>query len=138
MIRSATILGLLVGTLMAVFVFAIKYDVQDLEAEYEALNRSIERDRQAIHVLKAEWSYLNEPQRLRELAKLHLGASNLTSEQMGRLQLIPMRATEDVEPDHNSSDNIATIETVRSEASIGRMAAIEAALQELRAAEGSP
>ena len=121
MIRGATVLGLVVGTLLAVFVFAIKYDVQDLEAEYQALNRNIEREQQAIHVLKAEWSYLNEPKRLRELAQQYLGSSDLTYTQMGPLQLIPMRDRSVVE----STDDPP-----------GGMTAIEAALRELRKQEG--
>jgi hypothetical protein len=134
MIRGATISGLVVGTVLAVIVFAIKYDVQDLEAEYQSLNRQIERDRQAIHVLKAEWSYLNEPKRLRELARLHLGASNLTAEQMGKLNLIPMRYdgpldgyNQPGEPGLGQGNDPPGLLNITD-----RMAAIEAVLQELR------
>lgn len=126
MIRGATIMGLLVGTLLAVFVFAIKYDVQDLESEYNTLNRSIEREHQAIHVLKAEWSYLNEPERLRDLAEMYLGHSDVTYLQMGKINFIPMRSTPELE--------IAQFESQPESVGDppGTMASIEATLRELR------
>ncbi len=112
MIRSATFGGLVVGGLMAVFVFAVKYEVQDLETDFNALNRSIERERQAIHVLLAEWSHLNEPARIRDLARQHLGLDGLTAGQVGEISQIPMRANPVQEPPD-------------------RLAAIQAAVQEL-------
>ncbi len=91
MIRSATFVGLLIGSVLAVIVFGVKYEVQDLEAEYIELNRGIERERQSIHVLLAEWSHLNEPARLRNLAMRYLGAGGLSAANMGDLNDIPLR-----------------------------------------------
>lgn len=114
MIRSATFGGLVVGSLLAVFVFAVKYEVQDLEAELGALNRGIEQERQSIHVLLAEWSYLNEPARIRKLARQYLGLEGMSVGQVGDLSQIPMRADPVQEPPD-------------------RLAAIQAAVQELMA-----
>ncbi len=117
MIRSATFGGLVVGGLLAVFVFAVKYEVQDLEAEFSALNRGIEHERQSIHVLLAEWSHLNEPARIRKLARKHLGLEGMSVSQMGDLSQIPMRVDPVQEP-------------------TGRLAAIQAAVRELVASDG--
>ncbi len=72
MIRPSTfaIVVLALGT--GVFLFLIKYQVQDLEQQLTGFNRDIAADREAIHVLKAEWSHLNEPTRLRALTERHL------------------------------------------------------------------
>jgi cell division protein FtsL len=91
MIKSATLLGFLLGGVMAVCVFIVKYEVQDLEAEYTELNQSIAEERQSIHVLLAEWSHLNEPARLRDLARQHLNLGAITARQMGGLSNIPRR-----------------------------------------------
>ena len=91
MIRSATLLGFLIGGVMAICVFVVKYEVQDLESEFARLNTSIADERQSIHVLLAEWSYLNEPARLRELARQHLNLGAVTARQMGGLNAIPRR-----------------------------------------------
>lgn len=77
MIRGATLISMALGALIAVFVFTLKYEVQDLESEYARLNRAIDKERQAIHVLTAEWSHLNEPSRLRALAEAQLGLETI-------------------------------------------------------------
>ena len=91
MLRFATLISLATGALLAVFVFAIKYEVQDLEHEFQRLSRSIERERQAIHVLTAEWSHLNEPARLRTLARSQLGLDQIGVDRLGELESLPLR-----------------------------------------------
>mgnify|MGYP006119665861 CR=1 FL=1 len=73
MIRPAMILITLLTSSLGLTLFVVKYQVQDLEGALLEYNRKITEDREAIHVLKAEWSHLNQPSRLRELAKRYLG-----------------------------------------------------------------
>lgn len=49
--------------------FIMKNRVQDLEKELNRINRDISEDIKTIHILKAEWSHLNNPERLRSLAQ---------------------------------------------------------------------
>ncbi len=49
--------------------FSIAFAVEDLEAELSAINRQIEQEREALHVLQAEWTYLNRPDRIEDLAQ---------------------------------------------------------------------
>ena len=83
MIRPATILIVLLAASLSVTLFVVKYQVQDLEEELVGLNRAITEDQQAIHVLKAEWSHLNEPTRLKDLAERYLGLIAVESGQVG-------------------------------------------------------
>ena len=53
--------------------FQIKFAVQELEHQLGQTNRDIQRAQDQIRVLKAEWSYLNEPGRLSDLNRRHLG-----------------------------------------------------------------
>ena len=90
MIRPAMVLIILLAASLSLTLFVVKYQVQDLEEELVGLNRSITEDRQAIHVLKAEWSHLNEPKRLKSLAERYLGLSAIQSEQVGTAkELLP-------------------------------------------------
>ncbi len=82
--------SLLAAGLIAVLV-SVKYRVLDLEDELVRLNQEIAIDRQAIHVLKAEWSHLNDPERLGALARRYLGLGPVLPEQMGTLASLPMR-----------------------------------------------
>ena len=52
--------------------FNVTFKVEKLEAELGELNRQILADQQSIHILKAEWSYLDRPERLELLIKDHL------------------------------------------------------------------
>ncbi len=120
MIKSATFFGFLLGGFLTVFVFVVKYEVQDLEAEFNQLNRNIVQERQSIHVLMAEWSHLNEPARLRELAREYLNLGSVRAHQMGGLNNIPRRPEAGDEPVPTETD---------------RMALIQAAIQEMSGAE---
>jgi cell division protein FtsL len=83
MIRPAMMLIVLLALSLGVTLFVVKYQVQDLENQLVGVNREISDDRQAIHVLKAEWSHLNEPVRLRRLAERHLGLEAVKARQFG-------------------------------------------------------
>ena len=85
MMRRTTVLFLFLAAALSLALFSLKYQVQDLEDEFVALNRSISAERRAMHVLEAEWSYLNDPQRLGALAARHLGLRPVDSEQLGTL-----------------------------------------------------
>ncbi len=83
MIRPATILIVLLAASLSLTLFVVKYQVQDFEGELVEYNRALTDDRQAIHVLKAEWSYLNQPARLRNLAERYLGFAAIETRQVG-------------------------------------------------------
>lgn len=52
--------------------FNVTFKVEKLEAELDDLNRQILDDQQSIHILKAEWSYLDRPERLETLVDSYL------------------------------------------------------------------
>jgi len=89
MIRHTTLLILLLAGAFSLVMFSVKYEVQDLELELSQLNRSIIADQQAIHVLKAEWSHINNPQRLRSLARRYLGLKPVETERVGIVSGLP-------------------------------------------------
>lgn len=80
--RHTTFLFLLIAGAISVALFSVKYQVQDLEEELGSLNRSITLERQSIHVLNAEWSHLNNPERLKNSARWHLGMQPIAPAQM--------------------------------------------------------
>ncbi len=98
MIRYSTLVFLLMAGVVALALFSVKCQVQDLEKELTQLNRSTIEDREAIRVLKAEWSHLNNFARLRALAGRHLGMKPLDPGQMGTLDDLPDRTTRPAGP----------------------------------------
>jgi len=83
MIRPAMLLIFLLAVSLSLTLFVVKYEVQDLEGELVGYNRTISEDRQALHVLKAEWSYLNQPARLKALSERYLGLGGIETRQVG-------------------------------------------------------
>ena len=53
--------------------FLLKHKVQELEHQLVAKRVEIARDQGAIRVLEAEWTYLNNPERLRRQSEEYLG-----------------------------------------------------------------
>lgn len=85
MIRPATVTWLALATLIVVGLFHVKHQVQTLEDEIGRVNRQIAGEREAIHVLKAEWGYINQPQRLESLSSRHLELQPLKPNQIVNL-----------------------------------------------------
>src|SRR5258707_11806900 len=71
--------------------FQIKFAVQELEHQLGQTNRDISRAQEQVRVLKAEWSYLNEPGRLSDLNRRHLGLAPVSAKQMEDMAALPQR-----------------------------------------------
>lgn len=69
--------------------FVMKNQVQDLESELASINRNIQEDVKTIHILKAEWSHLNNPARLRQLATKHISLNSIQAEQIINYSTLP-------------------------------------------------
>lgn len=74
---------------VGVGMFVLKNQVQSLEGELNRINTSIQEDVKSIHVLKAEWSHLNSPQRLRNLASKHIYLNPARAEQIINYSELP-------------------------------------------------
>jgi cell division protein FtsL len=97
--------------LAAADVYKIKYE-STLEAERVAkLRAELRREQDLIALLRAEWSKLDRPDRMQELAKRHLALKPLDTRQYDALDRLPERPIELVPP--GTADPIgAVIETM--------------------------
>ena len=64
----------------AVWAYQQNYATQDALKELDRLNASIAVERERLSILRAEWAYLNRPDRLSELVAMNFD----------RLRLLPM------------------------------------------------
>ena len=69
----------------------LKNQVQELERELSNLNENIKSDTKNIQVLKAQWSQLNNPTRLRKLASNHIALNNVKAEQIINYSALPFK-----------------------------------------------
>ena len=97
--------------LAAADVYKIKYE-STLEAERVAkLRAELRREQDLIASLRAEWSKLDRPDRLQELAQRHLPLKSLDIRQYDALDKLPEKPVELVPP--GTADPIgAVIETL--------------------------
>ncbi len=98
MLRLGTLFWIALTVAAGYATIEFKYDVQALERELIQLDGKILRHQEAIHVLKAEWAYLNEPARLERLSRSYLDLSPVRGSQILDLASLPGRATGEAEP----------------------------------------
>ena len=72
-----------IAVMAGVSMFLLKYHVLDQEKELGKLRRQIMTDRRELHLLKADWAVLTDPQHLRELIR-ETGLKPLQAKQIVR------------------------------------------------------
>ena len=99
MIRKLNILLMLTSAIAFVAVYGLKYSVEEVAKNKQALERQIEHQQADLSLLKADWSYLNQPGYLQPIIMRHIDQLNLQplkQAQFGSLTDIPLRP---VQPD---------------------------------------
>ena len=89
---NLTLIAVMIG--VAAVVYGMKYEAETVAEKVRALKREVDREREAVALLKAEWSMLNQPARLQELVARHndhMGLAPLDPVQIGSLAEIPWR-----------------------------------------------
>lgn len=88
MIRPGALVWIGATVIVAIAMFLIVYRVKGLETELASLNQEALAHEEAIHVLKAEWGFLNRPERLAELAERYLALEPVSAAQLTAAKLL--------------------------------------------------
>ncbi|HVW92379.1 MAG TPA: hypothetical protein VHB74_07205 [Devosia sp.] len=112
MIRKLNIILMLTSSIAFVAVYGLKYSVEDVAKQKQALERQIEKQKGQLSLLEADWSYLNQPGYIQPIIDRHLDQLKLqpiAQSQFGSLEDIPMRP---VQPDTQAmTDLIKSLES---------------------------
>jgi hypothetical protein len=73
------------------YAYSIKYETLYHAEQVAKLRAKVQRERDAIAVLRAEWQLLNRPDRLQAAADRHLDLQPLNIKQLARLSDLPNR-----------------------------------------------
>ena len=92
MTRMLTAFGLMLTAAASIGLYQVKYQVQDMERNLAAMKRQIVHDHAEMQVLDAEWSFLNQPERLQDLSRRYLALAPIRSSQMASIESLPPRA----------------------------------------------
>lgn len=91
--RRSNVFLLTFAVLLGVVNYMVKQHVLSKEKECKTTQAEIKRLNESIHILTAEWSYLNEPSRLQKLVESHLKAAPVRGVQLVSLNKLPGRLT---------------------------------------------
>jgi len=75
--RPVTFWTAFLAVLLAFGLYSLAHDVQRLQRQTGEVRRQIAQESQALQTLKAEWSYLNRPDRLQALVAANQAALGL-------------------------------------------------------------
>ncbi len=93
--RFTTLIAAIVVVGLGYWAYHQTIQTQMTDREVSRLERQIAHERERLGILRAEWAYLNRPDRLRELARFNfdrLGLLPLASNQFGDVAQIPFPA----------------------------------------------
>jgi len=104
---------------LAFWAYHESYKTQKSLKTAAELQRQIGKQGEALAILRAEWAYLNRPNRLRELAEMNfdrLGLLPLTSDRFGRIDQVAFPIAQHL-PITSPVDVSGLLDAPRSEAS---------------------
>jgi len=87
--------GVAVAIAAAAALYQVKHQAVEAAEGVARLRAEIQRERDSIAVLKAEWSHLDQPARLKALAERHLEIRPVDMQQILRVEDVPLRQAED-------------------------------------------
>jgi cell division protein FtsL len=90
MIRVFSIVLVVAVIALSIGLYDIKYRAEAAEKRAAQIERDIASEQEGIRVLRAEWSYLNQPERIQELAKRYTGLEPMKASQIGSFADVPM------------------------------------------------
>ncbi len=90
MIRFLNVLSVVLVIAVSIGLYNLKYKVEARERERASLVQETVNERDAIRILRAEWSYLTQPERLQSLADRHLDLVPLKASQIATFDDLPM------------------------------------------------
>ena len=82
MIRLASLFWLALVCATGFATFKVKYAVQDFEEELNRVRKQTVVEHQEIHLLRAEWTTLNQPERLADLNRRYLSLAAIAPKQL--------------------------------------------------------
>ena len=121
MIRIVHLVVVCAFVAAAIWVYKIKFDATVQAERVAVIRNEIKRERDSIASLRAQWSKLDSPARVQELASRHLALKPLELTQYDTVEKLPERPIQVVPPERE--DPIASIiENTDSEPPTGSIA----------------
>jgi len=109
MMQRGTIVWMLLAIAAGIGLFLLKYEVAEMEDRLAEINRRTLVNLESVHVLKAEWSYLNRPERLETLGRDLLSLEPVKPQQTLDIADIPLRPLPEIVTEIDNSPAAAPL-----------------------------
>lgn len=109
MMQRGTIFWMLLAVAAGIGLFLLKYEVAEMEDRLAEVNRRTLVNLETVHVLKAEWSYLNRPGRLETLGRDLLSLEPVKPQQTLDIADIPLRPLPEIITEIDNSPAAASL-----------------------------
>ena len=107
--RRPTLFFMIITTGVGLGLFHLKYQVMNLEKDHARIRKNIRDTKDTIHVLKAEWTHLNDPKRLQRLCEQYLQIAPIRGSQLVSLTRVTGGGTDgDPGYDQGALDQLVT------------------------------
>jgi cell division protein FtsL len=104
MIRLSIVVWIMVVACSAFGLYSVKFKVQTLRTQIAEASQQLERERESMNVVAAEWAYLNRPDRIQKLAATYLNTKEVTVQQVAEIAAIPFPQVQEAKADTGYSD----------------------------------
>ena len=115
--RALYFWAFVVAVMLIYGLYTMKYEVQRLEARLQSLNEQLAFEREAMRVLRAEWSFLNDPERIEKLAARHLDLAPVSVHRISAMARLPLK---ELAAGNDASGRAARIPVAKPSASLAR------------------
>jgi cell division protein FtsL len=87
--RLSNLLWMLFLVVGAFGLYMVKYKVQAVKAQVASTEHQLNDETRNLQVLQAEWTFLNRPERLKQLAERYLDVKPMRGQQLAEFSSIP-------------------------------------------------
>ena len=127
-VNVCLVLGLVA---LAYVIYQVKYEARALDEEIVSLGKQVDQERDALAVLRAEWSLLNRPERIERLAQKYLKLAPTQPR-----QLVTVDTVSDRDFDRSRFEIVAAATSPRATAQVTKPAVMPGAA--IATAEAEP
>lgn len=86
LLRRSSLFALMVSFVLGIGLYHLKHKVATIEKELRHTRNRILEIRESLHILRAEWGFLNNPHRLQKLNEQYLHLKPLQAKQISSLE----------------------------------------------------
>lgn len=92
MIKLISVIGMVIAVVCSFGLYQLKHQTDIAEREVAGLKTQLAKEQEYVHILHAEWNYINRPENIKQKVEAHLaGMEEMKPDQLVDVSEIPYR-----------------------------------------------